>query len=356
MRNTSSLNAVLGYIIIFSFVYIQGLSFLNPLYLVPILLVYLAFRNLVYINISRSMLAAVIFFASILTYSSSESANFKILFMFPFSIMIVVFTPRNINKENLIAAMDRAIPVCVALFVLEFTIRLLFAPDVIGGQVYYKFKLNSFMGEDSNTVGMRLFYLFCLTYGLYFITNLQRFKYWSVVMFILILLTFSRTSVAAALIFVALLSIRPSLLLVGAVAIFIPAIIYISNLEVSEFSQDFLYRWTMFVVSPAIFMDYPITEKLLGVGLGSNIALNDTLVTGHSVVYYALVEWGLIVSMSLLGIFLGYSWSRLIMAFIVSTLLHWSLLIYLMLIPFFIVLFFFSILIRRVDIRARLPQ
>jgi hypothetical protein len=290
-------NELIALILLTSFVRFESLGIYNPsLYLMALSLGILLFKKVFLLNIVNVVLLALIFITSLFLwlFNIYDSGDFyRTIFNILPSLVLAAVSPASGLKVS-DGALNRTLRLILLFYIVEALIRFL-TPDVrAGDEFFYAYKYNSYMYGDSNFTALALLALFWLIDNI-FLKSFRKFIYLLIVLF-LILMTFSRAAYMAILFYFLLKKIKSKKILISLLTLSALGIYFV--FDVVEFTDASLVtKFEIFNAVAAYNSNSGIFTILFGTGLEKFVELEGSKWTGHSIIFFVFVSFGLINSL-----------------------------------------------------------
>ena len=309
-----------------SFVYIQGLSLFNPIYFIFLYL--LSKRIFGKIFLKRQLfffigLVYIQFIAITLNpHSLPMSYLASLLGLFAFTVQ-----PEKIFKYSsykiFINSTRKIVILVLFIYFLDSLQRLLYINLNFTGFTDYVFKENikgaTYLADDTNTLALRIIFLFYISSAIGLVNNFPIFA--RLFFSILMLSTYSRAGeIVLILVFLSQINIIRVVLLRYAylfLSLFVLIIvIYSSTLIDIIISSDssVISKFVLFYASYEYWLSSDLLIQIIGLGYFSDIDVGTfsglSWASGHSFIYYLLVEFGIAGSLLLIALLHGQATSR----------------------------------------------
>lgn len=266
-----------------AFVYIYGLGVLNLPY---ILTAGIFIKYLKCLDLNRVIFLIFIF---ILWISIGLIKNINLIpsvvaFM---SLVPLAFKHITIKRESSIY-----VSIVLLFYFFEMCYRIHASSTIVNDASWiYKYKLTTFAGEDSNQVGFAVLCLF-----IYLVVIKAPF-FQRVASFILLVLTFSRASIFASLVFLLYKFNRKFTLILAPL---LACLMFLFNSN----DYSFLTKISINTNSLTHLLDSPVVDLFFGYGVGNfDDEIIDNEWTGHTIIFYILYSFGIVPSLILLWMF-----------------------------------------------------
>lgn len=307
-----SLNYIsLFLLVVFSTWYITKLPF-SPVYVFSFLgaligLAILSYRPVLKIDAVISLSFLVVFyfcFTQIVILKPNVNTFLNVVFSIIVFIFIRILIP-PLSTVNLFKLSRFLIYFSMPLLVFESFYRILNPPQerldfyIESGMediIFYAYKMNSIMFQDSNFVAMLVLVLFF--FSLYLVRSFHsRFLlFYSAVLFFLLLATLSRAAIIASLVFILLIPLsnffyrnRKFVLLLF--LIILPFMFSIA-FKMSDFDGSFASKFHIINQTIKFIKDASLVQILFGVGFGNAVEVLN--IGSHNLFVAFLVESGFI--------------------------------------------------------------
>jgi hypothetical protein len=268
-----------------SFIYIYGLGALNLPYIVTaaIFIKYLKF-----VDLNRILLLSFIF---VLWISIGLIKNINIT---PSIVAFMSLVPLAFKRITIKRNSSIYVNIVLLFYFVEMCYRIHASSTIVNDASWiYKYKLTTFAGEDSNQVGFAVLCLFI------YLVIIKASFFQRVASFLLLVLTFSRASIFASLVFL-LYKFNRKLIF-----ILVPLLACLMFMFNSD-DYSLLTKISINTISFTHFLDSPMVELLFGYGIGN---FDDGIIenewTGHTIIFYILYSFGILPSLILFWMFLN---------------------------------------------------
>lgn len=293
--------------LLFSTVFYIKYFLIKPVYILLFVLVFLAYMSNKYILTIRYFIIGLLFQLFLIYHLLFLDSDMGMILNACLSILAFPVLSFYIQKAN-INTIKSFFNICILFFSVEGLWRLTNPIYVIenrdvlpedGSGWFYPYKLNSFIFQDSNYVALHLFCLF-------FIALVLKLNWKAFLLFILIVLTFSRAVILGAMLaFILLLIVNSqyfkylkAVMLVSIVSFIAYFVIVFEQIAQGSLIMDGSFLTKFSIINSAIYYAnnyFTLYDYLFGVGLSHSYDLIDR--GAHNIFVVLLFETGIIGSL-----------------------------------------------------------
>ncbi len=307
-----SLNYIsLFFLVVFSTWYITKLP-VSPVYVTSLVgfvfsLFFLAYRRFVKFDFLIGLSLVIVSYLTVvqLFFLKPDFNTFlNVVFSFLVFIFVRLLLP-SISIFNVVRLSRLLILVSLPLLIFESFYRILNPPqDRFDFYVatdredllFYVYKFNSIMFQDSNFVGMLILSLFFFSIYYFRYTSSKSTLLYSTTLFFLLLATLSRAAIFSSFLFLLLFPLRNFIYVnrkfVFFVLILITPFLFLVAVKLSDFDESFASRFYILNNTYLFISNASFFEVLFGVGFGN--AVEVLHIGSHNFFVALLVEGGLL--------------------------------------------------------------
>lgn len=298
-----SIKSLQTIILLFSTIFYIKFILIKPVYILLLIILFASYIKNRYILNIKYIITSIIFQTFLIYQLIFLDADIGMVLNATLSILsfpVLCFYLKGANTKTILSFLNLSIIFFTIEMLWRLTNPIYFVEnrDVLSndGAWFYPYKLNSFIFQDSNFVALHLFCLLVISLSL----NL-RFK--SLILYILIILTFSRSAILGSILFIFLFAILNSryfkFLKIFIYFLIIIFIIYFAmifeNLSKGYILDDGSFLSKFSIINLALnYSDkyFLLSDYLFGIGLANSYKLIG--IGAHNILVVILFETGIV--------------------------------------------------------------